>query len=549
MAVKIRSVLSEGVGPTQSLSRMPTRAMPGDGLQRAAGMATQALASISRGIYSAKRDSAVASYKEQVFSSLYNSEDGFLMRKGEDALDSQEDYVKHLDEMAQTLEDELPTNVQADFRKSIEPMRLQALQKMGTYTLREAESLKKQAMASEMNTALHRVAMVYRDDAQLDEVTMDVMEAAERMLAMNGITDPKVIAATRAKALGQATENAVVYALANGDTGRAAALLQDRVTSLDPDVALALRKKIESQLKVDEAEQVLAMSQAASDQIYAENKPVTVMYEEARSIPDPKVRQKALALIEHRVARAEQVARDEQRDAYGEGLLTLASGGTYEDLSPTQLANMSMTQQADLLQKSKAQRGAQAKAKAMTLKHAASLFSSMSISEIKSLDFAAYAKDYGLGFDAFQVYKQALDNADKGIVSETHKAIKNIVSEAPAIVGPNIWKVSGSNAFKRNRVDARYKAVLNLALQKRTRSALMAKAEAGEPLVFTEEEKTNLVLEAIARQDEITTLDISPGVYVAIRQRLLQLGEKEDAQLNLKILKYYVDHEDDFEDF
>ena len=549
MAVKIRSALSAGVGPTQSLSRMPTRSMPGDGLQRAAGMVTQALSSISSGIYSAKRDSAVASYKEQVFSSLYNSDDGFLMRKGEDALDSQEDYVKHLDDLAQTLEEDLPTSVQADFRKSIEPMRLQALQKMGTYTLREAESLKKQAMASEMNTALHSVAMVYRDDEQLNEVTMDVMQAAERMLAMNGITDPKVIAATRAKALGQATENAVVYALANGDTGRAAALLQDRVTSLDPDVALALRKKIESQLKVDEAEQVLAMSQAASDQIYDENKPASVMYEEVRSIPDPKVRQKALALVEHRVAKAEQVARDEQRDAYGEGLLTLASGGTYEDLSPTQLASMSMTQQADLLQKSKAQRGAQAKAKAMTLKHAASLFSSMSISEIKSLDFAAYAKDHGLGFDAFQVYQQALDNANKGIVSETHKAIKNIVSEAPAIVGPNIWKVSGSNAYKRNRVDARYKAVLNLALQKQTRSALMAKAEAGEPLVFTEEEKTTLVLEAIARQDEITTLDISPGVYVTIRQRLLQLGEKEDAQLNLKILKYYVDHEDDFEDF
>ena len=549
MAVKIRSALSAGVGPTQSLSRMPTRSMPGDGLQRAAGMVTQALSSISSGIYSAKRDSAVASYKEQVFSSLYNSDDGFLMRKGEDALDSQEDYVKHLDDLAQTLEEDLPTSVQADFRKSIEPMRLQALQKMGTYTLREAENLKKQAMASEMNTALHSVAMVYRDDEQLNEVTMDVMQAAERMLAMNGITDPKVIAATRAKALGQATENAVVYALANGDTGRAAALLQDRVTSLDPDVALALRKKIESQLKVDEAEQVLAMSQAASDQIYDENKPASVMYEEVRSIPDPKVRQKALALVEHRVAKAEQVARDEQRDAYGEGLLTLASGGTYEDLSPTQLASMSMTQQADLLQKSKAQRGAQAKAKAMTLKHAASLFSSMSISEIKSLDFAAYAKDHGLGFDAFQVYQQALDNANKGIVSETHKAIKNIVSEAPAIVGPNIWKVSGSNAYKRNRVDARYKAVLNLALQKQTRSALMAKAEAGEPLVFTEEEKTNLVLEAIARQDEITTLDISPGVYVTIRQRLLQLGEKEDAQLNLKILKYYVDHEDDFEDF
>ena len=549
MAVKIRSALSAGVGPTQSLSRMPTRSMPGDGLQRAAGMVTQALSSISSGMYSAKRDSAVASYKEQVFSSLYNSDDGFLMRKGEDALDSQEDYVKHLDDLAQTLEEDLPTSVQADFRKSIEPMRLQALQKMGTYTLREAESLKKQAMASEMNTALHSVAMVYRDDEQLNEVTMDVMQAAERMLAMNGITDPKVIAATRAKALGQATENAVVYALANGDTGRAAALLQDRVTSLDPDVALALRKKIESQLKVDEAEQVLAMSQAASDQIYDENKPASVMYEEVRSIPDPKVRQKALALVEHRVAKAEQVARDEQRDAYGEGLLTLASGGTYEDLSPTQLANMSMTQQADLLQKSKAQRGAQAKAKAMTLKHAASLFSSMSISEIKSLDFAAYAKDHGLGFDAFQVYQQALDNANKGIVSETHKAIKNIVSEAPAIVGPNIWKVSGSNAYKRNRVDARYKAVLNLALQKQTRSALMAKAEAGEPLVFTEEEKTNLVLEAIARQDEITTLDISPGVYVTIRQRLLQLGEKENAQLNLKILKYYVDHEDDFEDF
>ncbi|WP_419606812.1 hypothetical protein [Thiolapillus sp.] len=528
---------------------MPTRAMPGDGLQRAAGMVTQALSSISSGIYSAKRDSAVASYKEQVFSSLYNSDDGFLMRKGEDALDSQEDYVKHLDELAQTLEEDLPTSVQADFRKSIEPMRLQALQKMGTYSLREAESLKKQAMASEMNTALHSVAMVYRDDEQLNEVTMDVMQAAERMLAMNGITDPKVIAATRAKALGQATENAVVYALANGDTGRAAGLLQDRVTALDPDVALALRKKIESQLKVDEAEQVLAMSQAASDQIYDDNKPASVMYEEARSIPDPKVRQKTLALVEHRVAKAEQVARDEQRDAYGEGLLTLASGGTYEDLSPTQLANMSMTQQADLLQKAKAQRGARAKAKAMTLKHAASLFSSMSISEIKSLDFAAYAKDHGLGFDAFQVYQQALDNANKGIVSETHKAIKNIVSEAPAIVGPNIWKVSGSNAFKRNRVDARYKAVLNLALQKQTRSALMAKAEAGEPLVFTEEEKTNLVLEAIARQDEITTLDISPGVYVTIRQRLLQLGEKEDAQLNLKILKYYVDHEDDFEDF
>ncbi|WP_419591599.1 hypothetical protein [Thiolapillus sp.] len=523
--------------------------MPGDGLQRAAGMVTQALSSISSGIYSAKRDSAVASYKEQVFSSLYNSDDGFLMRKGEEALDSQEDYVKHLDDLAQTLEEDLPTSVQADFRKSIEPMRLQALQKMGTYTLREAESLKKQAMASEMNTALHSVAMVYRDDEQLNEVTMDVMQAAERMLAMNGITDPKVIAATRAKALGQATENAVVYALANGDTGRAAALLQDRVTSLDPDVALALRKKIESQLKVDEAEQVLAMSQAASDQIYDENKPASVMYEEVRSIPDPKVRQKALALVEHRVAKAEQVARDEQRDAYGEGLLTLASGGTYEDLSPTQLASMSMTQQADLLQKSKAQRGAQAKAKAMTLKHAASLFSSMSISEIKSLDFAAYAKDHGLGFDAFQVYQQALDNANKGIVSETHKAIRNIVSEAPAIVGPNIWKVSGSNAYKRNRVDARYKAVLNLALQKQTRSALMAKAEAGEPLVFTEEEKTNLVLEAIARQDEITTLDISPGVYVTIRQRLLQLGEKENAQLNLKILKYYVDHEDDFEDF
>ncbi|WP_419607599.1 hypothetical protein [Thiolapillus sp.] len=549
MAVKIRSALSAGVGPTQSLSRMPTRSMPGDGLQRAAGMVTQALSSISSGIYSAKRDSAVASYKEQVFSSLYNSDDGFLMRKGEDALDSQEDYVKHLDDLAQTLEEDLPTSVQADFRKSIEPMRLQALQKMGTYTLREAESLKKQAMASEMNTALHSVAMVYRDDEQLNEVTMDVMQAAERMLAMNGITDPKVIAATRAKALGQATENAVVYALANGDTGRAAALLQDRVTSLDPDVALALRKKIESQLKVDEAEQVLAMSQAASDQIYDENKPASVMYEEVRSIPDPKVRQKALALVEHRVAKAEQVARDEQRDAYGEGLLTLASGGTYEDLSPTQLASMSMTQQADLLQKSKAQRGAQAKAKAMTLKHAASLFSSMSISEIKSLDFAAYAKDHGLGFDAFQVYQQALDNANKGIVSETHKAIKNIVSEAPAIVGPNIWKVSGSYAYKRNRVDARYKAVLNLALQKQTRSALMAKAEAGEPLVFTEEEKTTLVLEAIARQDEITTLDISPGVYVTIRQRLLQLGEKEDAQLNLKILKYYVDHEDDFEDF